>query len=88
MKKLLCVVCLLVAVLFVDTANACVSGRCGASFGRSSYSHSYNFRSGRSYGFRNGYGYGFRTRRNYSFRGGHSYGLRAGRGYGRCSFCG
>ena len=65
MKKLLCIVCLLAAVLFVDTASACTSGRCGGYYGRSSYTRSYGFR-GHRMGFHGGRGYGFRGGRGYA----------------------
>ena len=89
MKKLLCVICLLAAVLFVNTADACATGRCGGSYyGRSSYSRSYSsHRTG--YARHSSYG---RYGRGYSHYGrgyGRHYGYRSyGRGYSRCTSCG
>ena len=83
MKKLLCIVCLLAAVLFVDTADACATGRCGGSYyGRSSYSRSYvTHRSGYVRPSSYGHNYGHRS---YSRSYGHNYGHRSyGRSYGR-----
>ena len=92
MKKLLCIVCLLAAVLFVDTASACSTGRCGGKYyGHSSYTRT--FRSGRNYGFRGHHGYTFHGHRGYgrSFSGRrfgrHGYGFRTGRSYS-CTRCG
>ena len=84
MKKLLCIICLLAAVLFVDTASACSYGRCGGYYGRPSYSRSYYGRSyGRHYSRSYGHHYGFRGYgRHYGYRGYRSYGHRYGyRGY-------
>ena len=88
MKKLLCIICLLAAVLFVDTASACSGNRCGGYYGRSSYSRSF-----RGYGHRSFRGYGHRgyrmSHRGYGrrgFRGGYSHRGYGRRGYGRRSY--
>ena len=81
MKKLLCVICLLAATLFVDTASACVSGRCGSYYGRPSYSHSYGRRFGHRVGFHG---------RRFGHRFGRRIGFRAHRAHrvSYCSYCG